>query len=87
MNSEHQGEQIEENCMWSKEQGDVKEMVRRNSHVFTILFQEQKRMKIAVDSVLLVRFGLRLVRKYEKGETDVNQCRMKTGALNSEEQN
>lgn len=73
--------------MWSKEQGDVKEMVRRNSHVFTILFQEQKRMKIAVDSVLLVRFGLRLVRKYEKGETDVNQCRMKTGALNSEEQN
>lgn len=87
MNSEHQGEQIEENCMWSKEQGDVKEMVRRNSHVFRILFQEQKRMKIAVDSVLLVRFGLRLVRKYEKGETDVNQCRMKTGALNSEEQN
>lgn len=87
MNSEHQGEQIEENCMWSKEQGDVKEMVRRNSHVFTILFQEQKRMKIAVDSVLLVRFGLRLVRKYEKGETDVNQCRMKTVALNSEEQN
>lgn len=73
--------------MWSKEQGDVKEMVRRNSHVFRILFQEQKRMKIAVDSVLLVRFGLRLVRKYEKGETDVNQCRMKTGALNSEEQN
>lgn len=73
--------------MWSKEQGDVKEMVRRNSHVFTILFQEQKRMKIAVDSVLLVRFGLRLVRKYEKGETDVNQCRMKTVALNSEEQN
>lgn len=44
-------------------------------------------MKIAVDSVLLVRFGLRLVRKYEKGETDVNQCRMKTVALNSEEQN
>lgn len=87
MNSEHQGEQIEENCMWSKEQGDVKEMVRRNSHVFRILFQEQKRMKIAVDSVLLVRFGLRLVRKYEKGETDVNQCRMKTVALNSEEQN
>lgn len=87
MNSEHQGEQIEENCMWSKEQGDVKEMVRRNSHVFTILFQEQRRMKIAVDSVLLVRFGLRLVRKYEKGETDVNQCRMKTVALNSEEQN
>lgn len=73
--------------MWSKEQCDVKEMVRRNSHVFTILFQEQKRMKIAVDSVLLVRFGLRLVRKYEKGETDVNQCRMKTVALNSEEQN
>lgn len=73
--------------MWSKEQGDVKEMVRRNSHVFRILFQEQKRMKIAVDSVLLVRFGLRLVRKYEKGETDVNQCRMKTVALNSEEQN
>lgn len=62
-------------------------MVRRNSHVFRILFQEQKRMKIAVDSVLLVRFGLRLVRKYEKGETDVNQCRMKTVALNSEEQN
>lgn len=87
MNSEHQGEQIEENCMWSKEQGDVKEMVRRNSHVFRILFQEQKRMKIAVDSVLSVRFGLRLVRKYEKGETDVNQCRMKTVALNSEEQN
>lgn len=87
MNSEHQGEQIEQNCMWSKEQGDVKEMVRRNSHVFRILFQEQKRMKIAVDSVLLVRFGLRLVRKYEKGETDVNQCRMKTVALNSEEQN
>lgn len=87
MNSEHQGEQIEENCMWSKEQGDVKEMVRRNSHVFTILFQEQRRMKIAVDSVLLVRFGLRLVRKYEKGETGVNQCRMKTVALNSEEQN
>lgn len=87
MNSEHQGEQIEENCMWSKEQGDVKEMVRRNSHVFRILFQEQKIMKIAVDSVLLVRFGLRLVRKYEKGETDVNQCRMKTVALNSEEQN
>lgn len=73
--------------MWSKEQGDVKEMVRRNSHVFRILFQEQKRMKIAVDSVLLVRFGLRLVRKYEKGETDVNQCKMKTVALNSEEQN
>lgn len=73
--------------MWSKEQGDVKEMVRRNSHVFRILFQEQKIMKIAVDSVLLVRFGLRLVRKYEKGETDVNQCRMKTVALNSEEQN
>lgn len=73
--------------MWSKERGDVKEMVRRNSHVFRILFQEQKRMKIAVDSVLLVRFGLRLVRKYEKGETDVNQCRMKTVALNSEEQN
>lgn len=73
--------------MWSKEQGDVKEMVRRNSHVFRILFQEQKRMNIAVDSVLLVRFGLRLVRKYEKGETDVNQCRMKTVALNSEEQN
>lgn len=87
MNSEHQGQQIEENCMWSKEQCDVKEMVRRNSHVFRILFQEQKRMKIAVDSVLLVRFGLRLVRKYEKGETDVNQCRMKTVALNSEEQN
>lgn len=87
MNSEHQGEQIEENGMWSKERGDVKEMVRRNSHVFRILFQEQKRMKIAVDSVLLVRFGLRLVRKYEKGETDVNQCRMKTVALNSEEQN
>lgn len=63
MNSEHQGEQIEENCMWSKEQGDVKEMVRRNSHVFRILFQEQKRMKIAVDSVLFGQIWIKIGEK------------------------